>query len=121
MSHYTARESYRKLSERINRFPQGAPPTDLLFQILEVLFTPAEAELVALLPIKPFTAETAARLWKKSETEARNILEALASRGKFVTHGNCSGGVPRAASWQARVLPARIHPAAAHAKTLVGR
>src|SRR5450631_525429 len=84
MSHYTARESYRKLSERINRFPQGAPPTDLLFQILEVLFTPAEAELVALLPIKPFTAETAARLWKKSEVEARNILEALASRGMML-------------------------------------
>jgi hypothetical protein len=55
-----------------------------LFQILEVLFTPAEAELVALLPIKPFTAETAALLWKKSETEARNILEALASRGMML-------------------------------------
>lgn len=66
MSHHTAKESYRKLSERINRFPQGAPPTGLLFQILEVLFTPAEAELVALLPIKPFTAETAGLLWKKS-------------------------------------------------------
>src|ERR1017187_776726 len=84
MSHHTAREGYRKLSERINRFPQGAPPTDLLFQILEVLFTPAEAELVALLPIKPFTAETAARLWKKPESEARNILEALASRGMML-------------------------------------
>jgi Pyruvate/2-oxoacid:ferredoxin oxidoreductase delta subunit len=84
MSHYTAREGYRKLTERINRFPQGAPPTELLFQILEVLFTPAEAELVALLPIKPFTAETAARLWKKSETESRNILEALASRGMML-------------------------------------
>jgi ferredoxin len=84
MSHHTAREGYRKLSERINRFPQGAPPTELLFQILEVLFTPAEAELVALLPIKPFTAETAARIWKKSETEARNILEALASRGMML-------------------------------------
>src|SRR5664280_685659 len=84
MSHHTAREGYRKLTERINRFPQGAPPTELLFQILEVLFTPREAELVALLPIKPFTAETAARLWKKSETEARNILEALASRGMML-------------------------------------
>src|ERR1017187_10353672 len=84
MSHHTAREGYRKLSERLNRFPQGAPPTELLFQILEVLFTPAEAELVALLPIKPFTAETAARIWKKSETEARNILEALASRGMML-------------------------------------
>ncbi len=84
MSHQTARESYRKLSERINRFPQGAPPTELLYKILAVLFTPAEAELVALLPIKPFTAETAARTWKKSELEARNILESLASRGMML-------------------------------------
>jgi hypothetical protein len=84
MSHHTAREGYRKLSERINRFPQGAPPTELLFQIVELLFTPAEAELVALLPIKPFTAETAARLWKKSETEACDILEALASCGMML-------------------------------------
>jgi Pyruvate/2-oxoacid:ferredoxin oxidoreductase delta subunit len=81
MSHHTAREAYQKLTERINRFPQGAPPTELLFRILEVLFTPAEAELVALLPMKPFTAAAAARLWKKPETEARNLLEALASRG----------------------------------------
>ncbi len=84
MAHHTVREGYRKLSERINRFPQGAPPTRLLFRILEVLFTPAEAELVALLPLKSFTAETAARLWQKSEREARNILEGLASRGMML-------------------------------------
>jgi len=84
MSHNTARESYRRLTERINRFPQGAPPTGLLYQILEVLFTPQEAELVALLPIKPFTAKTAAQIWKKTEAEARNILEALASRGMML-------------------------------------
>lgn len=84
MSHNTARESYRKLTERINRFPQGAPPTELLFRILEVLFTPQEAELVALLPIKPFTAKTAAQVWKKTEAEARNVLESLASRGMML-------------------------------------
>ena len=57
MFHHTARESFRKLSERINRFPQGASPTDLLFQIIKVLFTPAESKFVALLPIKRFTVE----------------------------------------------------------------
>ncbi len=40
MSHNTARESYRKLTERLNRFPQGAPPSELLYQILGVLFSP---------------------------------------------------------------------------------
>lgn len=84
VSHHTAKESYRKLSERINRFPQGAPPTKLLFDILQVLFTPAEAELVALLPIKPFKVKVAADIWKKTEAEARCILENLASRGMML-------------------------------------
>ena len=84
MSHHTARESYRKLSERLNRFPQGAPPTELLFQILGVLFSPEEAELVSLLPMKPFRLKTAARAWKKTEAEARLVLDALASRGMML-------------------------------------
>ena len=84
MSHHAAKESYRKLSERLNRFPQGAPPVRLLFRILEVLFTPEEAELVSLLPIKPFNVKAAARVWKKSEAESRKILDCLASRGMML-------------------------------------
>ena len=84
MSHNTARESYRKLTERLNRFPQGAPPSELLYQILGVLFSPEEAELVALLPIKPFNVKAAAEVWKKSEAEARKVLDRLASRGMLL-------------------------------------
>ncbi|MDR3764531.1 MAG: 4Fe-4S dicluster domain-containing protein [Acidobacteriota bacterium] len=84
MAHQTARESYRKLSERLNRFPQGAPPTEMLFRILEVLFTAEEAELVSLLPIKPFNLKAAAHVWKKPESEARSILDRLASRGMML-------------------------------------
>jgi ferredoxin len=84
MSHYTVKESYRKLSERLNRFPQGAPPTGLLFQILEVLFTSEEAELVSLLPIKPFNVKAAAQAWKKSEAESQLVLDKLASRGMML-------------------------------------
>ncbi len=84
MSHHTAKESYRKLSERLNRFPQGAPPTKLLFQILEVLFTSEEAELVSLLPIKPFNVRAAAQAWKRTEADARLVLDKLASRGMML-------------------------------------
>jgi len=84
MSHHTAKESYRKLSERLNRFPQGAPPTELLFQILEVLFSPEEARLVSLLPIKPFNVNAAARVWKKTEAQAHAVLDNLASRGMML-------------------------------------
>jgi ferredoxin len=67
--------------ERINRFPQGAPPSELLYSILKMLFSEREAGLVALLPIKPFKAKKAAGIWKMSETEARLILDELAGRG----------------------------------------
>jgi Na+-translocating ferredoxin:NAD+ oxidoreductase RNF subunit RnfB len=84
MSHVILRNSYLKLSDRLNLFPQGAPPSELLFRILEVLFTKDEAALVALLPIKPFNVATAARVWKKPVAESRKILEGLASNGMLL-------------------------------------
>ena len=84
MAHVTLRNSYLALSDRLNRFPQGAPPSELLFQILEVLFTKDEAALVALLPIKPFNVAAAARVWKKPVAESRKILEGLASHGMLL-------------------------------------
>ncbi len=81
MAHLTVRSAYRNLSDRLNRFPQGAPPSDLLYDILELLFSEEEAGLVSLLPIRPFTVSSAARAWKKKESDARTILDNLASRG----------------------------------------
>jgi hypothetical protein len=80
--HLTIKQnSYYKLTERINRFPQGAPPSDLLFEILKILFSEREAGLVSLLPIKPFNAHKAAKIWKMKPEEARTILNDLADRG----------------------------------------
>lgn len=84
MAHHTNRSVYDRLTERLNRFPQGAPPSELLFKILRILFREDEAALVALLPIKPFTAEKAAKIWKKNLTETRKILDELASRALLV-------------------------------------
>ena len=84
MAHNTVKSAYTKLVERINRFPQGATPSELLTKILQMLFSEAEAEAVSLLPIKPFTARTAARNWKKSLAESRKILDTLAGRGLLV-------------------------------------
>ena len=81
MAHQTIRSAYSKLVDRLNRHPQGAPPTELLFKILEMLFSEKEAEYVSLLPIKPFTADKAAKIWRKNSVEARSILDALACRG----------------------------------------
>jgi ferredoxin len=84
LAHLTARSAYKKLTERINLYPQGAPPAETLFRILELLFSEAEAALVAQIPVKPFTVKKAARLWRKTEAEARNILDTLAGRGILV-------------------------------------
>ena len=84
MSHVTLRQSYKSLSDRLNLFPQGAPPTELLFRILQLLFTKEEAALVALLPLRPFTAAAAARNWKQAEGKALATLENLASRGMLL-------------------------------------
>jgi len=84
MSHVTLKNSYTTLSDRLNLFPQGAPPSELLFRILEVLFTRDEAALVALLPIKPFNVAAAAKIWKKAAAESRKILEGLASKGMLL-------------------------------------
>ncbi len=82
--HLAARSGYPALVERLNRFPQGAPSSDLLFAILKMLMSEKEASLVALVPIKPFTAAKAARRWRMSEAEAREALDALASRALLV-------------------------------------
>ena len=39
MAHTTLKTSYSELADRLNRFPQGAPPSDLLFNILSMLFS----------------------------------------------------------------------------------
>lgn len=80
MAHHTAREGYKNLTERINRFPQGAPPSETLYKILELLFTEQEAKLVSQLPVRPFKTEDAARAWHMTAPEARKILDTLASR-----------------------------------------
>lgn len=80
MSHHTLKSSYKSLVERLNRFPQGAPESQTLYQILALLFSPKEAELVALLPIIPFNAQEAAKRWKISLLDTQKILDELSSR-----------------------------------------
>ncbi len=72
--------AYTSLVQRLNRFPQGAPPAETLYKILQILFSESEAGLVAQLPIKPFTAAQASRIWKLDITATRNTLDELASR-----------------------------------------
>lgn len=80
LAHLTVR-GYRNLVERLNRFPQGAPLGRLLYDILAMLFSEKEAELVASLPLRPFTAEKAAKAWGVELTAAEATLQQLADKG----------------------------------------
>ena len=84
MAHHINHSVYNKLEERLNRFPQGAPPSELLTKILKILFSEQEAGLVSLMPIKPFTAKKASKIWKLDITKTKNILDKLAQRALLV-------------------------------------
>jgi ferredoxin len=84
LAHHTNKSVYHHLVDRLNRYPQGAPPSKLLDGILSMLFSEKEAGLVSLLPIKPFTADKAARIWQMSLPKARKVLDHLASRAILV-------------------------------------
>jgi len=84
MAHNTIKSSYSRLADRLNRYPQGAPASDLLFKILKMLFSEKEADLVSLMPIKPFTAKKASQIWKMSLTNTQKVLNELAGRAILV-------------------------------------
>jgi hypothetical protein len=84
MAHHVTQSAYARLTDRINKFPQGAPPSGVLNSILRLLFSEKEAALVSLLPIRPFTGAKAAGAWSMSEREARAVLDGLASRALLV-------------------------------------
>jgi NAD-dependent dihydropyrimidine dehydrogenase PreA subunit len=92
MAHHTLKSGYASLVDRLNQFPQGAPPSETLHRILGLLFTEREAGLVAQLPIRPFKAARAARAWKLKESEAQAILDTLAGRSILLDTVDPEGG-----------------------------
>mgnify|MGYP000514977388 CR=1 FL=1 len=46
MGHLTTRDAYRNLGDRINWFTQGAPASETLYKILQVLYSEKEAKWV---------------------------------------------------------------------------
>ncbi len=80
MAHHTAKAAYDQLVNRLNKFPQGAPPSETLYQILKMLFSEEEASLVAKLPIRAFTAKEAAKRWGENKEKTEEVLRGLASR-----------------------------------------
>ena len=108
MAHVVTQSAYARLTERLNRFPQGAPPAERLTKILKILFDQKEAEMVSLLPVKPFTVKKAARVWEMSEKEARKVLDPPRRKGAAGRFSNRWADALRAAAAHGRVF--RIFP-----------
>ena len=84
MGHLTTRDAYKNLEERINWFTQGAPPSETLYKILQVLYTEKEAKWVARLPVRPFTLKRAAKIWGTTEAKAEKLLDHLCEKALLV-------------------------------------
>lgn len=72
---------YRDLIERLNHYPVGAPRTEEMFEILNILYTKEEAAVGAKFPLGPATL---AELTKKTgipEPQLNEILEGMALKG----------------------------------------
>lgn len=80
MAHRSLKSGFHQLSERLNQFPQGAPPSEYLFKILSVLMNEKEARVMSTLPIKPFSIRTASAALRMSKEDTEKILTELASR-----------------------------------------
>lgn len=87
MGHITSK-NYLKLQNRLDMNAQGAPTSEALYKILEILFSEDEAGKVSKLPIKPFAVEEASKRWKVSKEEARKTLDRLADKGLLLDMEN---------------------------------
>ena len=85
---HTTKKSYLNLQQRLDKSTQGAPSSEALFKILEILFSEQEAKLVSVLPLNLFTAKKASKLWKKDIKEAQEILDELAGKGLLMDLDN---------------------------------
>lgn len=74
-------QSYKDLQKRLDRHAQGAPESETLYKILEILFTEEEAKYVSKLPIRFFTIEEASFRLKKDYSITEKILDTLAEKG----------------------------------------
>lgn len=84
MGHLTTKDAYKNLEDRINWFTQGAPASETLYKILQVLYTEKEAKWVSLLPVRPFTLKRAAKIWGTTEAKAEKLLDHLCEKALLV-------------------------------------
>ncbi len=76
---------YRRLAKKLDRLPQGFPPTDsgIEIRLLEKIFPREDAEVALRLGPIPATVERIARTLGRPEGETRATLDRMAARGQI--------------------------------------
>ena len=77
----TTTNPYQMLARHLDQTPLGAPECPELYQLLQELFTPQEAELAAKLPFKPTALTRLAEMLGTQAEELEPKLERLTEKG----------------------------------------
>ena len=85
---------YKQLATRLNELPNGYPPTEdgIELRLLEMIFTPEEAELASQLRITLETSKEVAERIGRDHKEVRNLLKIMA-RKMLIEIGRTENGL----------------------------
>ena len=81
MGHLGAKDAYRQLGRKLDGLGTRAPWNHTLFEILNRLYTPEEAELVVRMPYGLSSLDRIGAVTGRSEAELQPMLERLAGKG----------------------------------------
>ncbi|MEW5734249.1 MAG: 4Fe-4S dicluster domain-containing protein [Thermodesulfobacteriota bacterium] len=81
MGHMAAKDIYGDLSDKIDGMWVRAPKKKSFYEVLKLLYSPEEAEMVVSMPYGFSDLSRIAKLAQKPEAETRKILEGLADKG----------------------------------------
>ncbi len=83
---------YKKLRERLDKYPVGAPESPELYRILETLFSEEHARIASLMPMKPTSLEKLAARTGVPEDRLRGMFEEMAGRGIIIDFHHAKSG-----------------------------
>ncbi len=83
---------YKKLRERLDKYPIGAPESPELYGILETLFSEEHARIASVMPMKPTSLEKLAERAGVPKDRLRGIFEDMASRGIIIDFHHAKSG-----------------------------
>ncbi|NLW80173.1 MAG: 4Fe-4S binding protein [Desulfovibrionales bacterium] len=84
MGHISSKDIYRKLGRRLDQAPVRTPWTPVFRELVESLYSRAEAEFVARLPYRPSTLPRISRMLGEPEDALRPMLDGLCAKGLVI-------------------------------------